>query len=122
MEYEDFELIVKKIREREDKIRSIGKLGIDLIDFDDEFHQVLNLLIKSIYGKEGLDWFSWFCNESEYGEKDWGKHDCYKMEEGKMVKIHDAGELRYGAFDEKENPICYSVQSTWEYLEKNHKK
>jgi len=38
-----------------------------------------------------------------------------------MTKIKDAGEARYGACDENGNPICYSIESTWEYLEKNHR-
>jgi hypothetical protein len=28
---------------------------------------------------------------------------------------------KYGAHDENGNPICHSIKSTWEYLEKNHR-
>jgi len=38
-----------------------------------------------------------------------------------MTKIRDAGEKAYGAEDEKGNPICYSVKSTWKYLEENYR-
>ena len=37
-----------------------------------------------------------------------------------MEKIHEKDELRFGAYDEKGNPICYSYESLWEYLEENH--
>jgi hypothetical protein len=36
-------------------------------------------------------------------------------------KLEDR-ETEYGAYDEKGNPICYSFESTWEYLEENYNK
>jgi hypothetical protein len=39
-----------------------------------------------------------------------------------MVKIREKGETQYGASDENGNPICYSIKSTWQFLEKNYKK
>jgi hypothetical protein len=50
------------------------------------------VLIKEIYGEKGLDWFSWFCYESEFGQK-------------------------HGATDENDNPICYDWESLHLYLE-----
>jgi hypothetical protein len=54
--------------------------------------------MKEIYGEEGVDWFSWFCYENDYGQ----------------------GGLE--AWDENKNPICYSFESLWEYLEKLRQK
>jgi hypothetical protein len=121
MEYATFSQIILRLKAHDEKISKLCKLGVDLIDFQDDLQSVITLLIKEVYGEEGEDWFSWFCYESDYGEKDWSKHDCYKMVDGVMTKIRDAGELTYGASDEEGNPICHSILSTWEYLEKNHR-
>lgn len=121
MEYSTFSQIVLRLKAHDEKIQKLYKMGVDLIDFNDELQTIINLLIKEVYGEEGADWFSWFCYESDYGEKDWSKHDSYKMVDGVMTKINEAGEMRYGATDENGNPICHSIQSTWEYLEENYR-
>jgi hypothetical protein len=122
MEYQTFSEIILLLKHESERTSKLNKLGVDLIDFNDGLHRIITLLVKEIYGQEGYDWFSWFCYESDFGEKDWSQHECYKVIEGKTVKIHDKGEVRYGATDENDNPICYSIKSTWEYLEQNHKK
>lgn len=121
MEYSTFSQIVLRLKAHDEKIQKLYKMGVDLIDFNDELQIIINLLIVEVYGQDGADWFSWFCYESEYGEKDWSKHDSYKMVDGVMTKINEAGEKRYGATDENGNPICHSIQSTWEYLEENYR-
>ena len=121
MEYKEFSEIIKRLKEYDSSVQKAHKVGIDVYDFADGLHQIINILIKEVYGEEGADWFSWFCYESEYGKKEWGKHDCYKMVDGVMTKIREAGEKAYGAEDENGKPICYSVKSTWEYLEENYK-
>ena len=122
MEYSKFSQIVLRLKRHDEDMSKAHKLGIDLHDMVDGLHQIISLLIEEVYGKEGLDWFSWFCYESDYGQKDWSKHPSYEMVEGKMVKVKESGEPRYGATDENGNPICHSIQSTWEYLEENYKK
>lgn len=120
MEYSRFAEIILRLKKQQEKSDAAYKLKIDLIDFNDDLNRIIDILIKEIYGEEGYDWFSWFCYESDFGEKDWSLLPSYKMIDGKMVKIHDAGEIRAGASDENGNPICYSVESTWQYLEGNH--
>lgn len=80
--------------------------------------------IKSHYGDEGWDWVSWFIYESDWGERDWGKVPSYKKnQDGSYEQIKKSEEEeKYGAFDENGNPICYSYESLWEYLEKQCKK
>ena len=81
---------------------------------------MLKSCIKSHYGEQGWDWVSWFIYESDWGEKDWGANPTYKRnEDGTSSIIHEAGEARFGAHDENDNPICYSFESLWEYLENN---
>lgn len=122
MEYKTFSQIILLLKQESERSQKLYKLGVDVIELNDGLHQIITLLIEEIYGEGGLDWFSWFCYESDFGKKDWSQHDCYKIVGGKMVKIKDKGETRYGATDENGKPICYSIKSTWKYLEKNHKK
>lgn len=120
MEYSTFAEIILRLKNQQSISDAAYKLKIDLIDFNDDLNRIIDILIKEIYGEDGYDWFSWFCYESDFGEKDWSLLPCYKMVDGKMVKIHDVGEIRAGASDEHGNPICYSIESTWQYLEENH--
>jgi hypothetical protein len=83
---------------------------------------MLQSSIESHYGEDGWEWTSWFIFESDYGEKDWSSSPTYKEnEDGSFVKVNDKGEVRFGAYDENGEPICYSHESLWEHLEKNHK-
>jgi hypothetical protein len=97
------------------------ELKIDLIDFVDGYHQIISTLIKEIYGDDGYEWYSWFCYESDYGTRDWSTKSTYKTDKDDQIVLEfEAGEVRYGATDEDDNPICYSFESLWKYLEQNH--
>jgi hypothetical protein len=122
MTYENFLRVILQQQKSDRVIDEAHKLNIDLIDFVDPYHTIISVLIKEIYGEEGYDWYSWFCYESEYGQKDWSISPCYKKnDKGEMELIHEEVEARFGAYDEHGNPICYSHESLWEYLEENHK-
>jgi len=93
-DFEDFISVYRKALEKSEKLYA---LGIDLIDYADEYHNMISKLFKELYGSEGYDWFSWFCLESDFGKKE-----------------YDGG---YGAFDADGKPICYDIKSLWELLE-----
>ena len=92
MTYEDFLAVGLRIQ-KIDKVRTeLMKLGVDVLDLFEPYDEIVMVLIKEIYGEKGLDWFSWFCYESEFGQK-------------------------HGATDEDGNPICYDWESLYNYLE-----
>jgi hypothetical protein len=123
MTYEKFLTVILRQQKMERQIMAAYDLNIDLIEFVDGYSEIINTLIEEIYGEDGLEWYSWFCCESEYGQRDWSKTDSYKVDDnGNMVIEHKAGEVRFGAHDENGNPICYSIESLWQYLEANHLK
>lgn len=98
MEYSEFLKVISGQKEASEKVHEAYKLGIDLIEFVEIYESIGDIFIKEIYGEEGADWYSWFCYENEYGEKG------------------------VQAWDENEQPIFYSIESAWEYLEANYKK
>lgn len=122
MTYESFLKVVLSLQKESRVLDQAYKLNIDLLDFVDPYHVIISVLIKEIYGEEGHEWFSWYCYESEFGQRDWSTQASYKQKEDGTIGIeHEVGEVRFGAHDEDGNPICYSHESLWEYLEKHHK-
>jgi hypothetical protein len=118
MKYEDFLFVGLQLQKQDKIIDKLNELNVDLMDLVDPYYAIINKLIKEVYGEEGADWFSWFCYEADFGTKDWSKVPTYiQNDDGTSTKIHEAGEQRYGATDEEGNPICYSWESLWEYLE-----
>jgi hypothetical protein len=121
MRYENFLKVIMTQRKLEQQAHKAYKLKIDLMDFVDEYHVITKTLLTEIYGEEGYDWYSWFCWESDYGEKDWSKTALRLNEDGSFTKKEPTEEIEYGATNENGNPICYSFQSLWEYLESTYR-
>ena len=97
MTYERFLKIILGLQKESRVIKNLYDNGVDLINFTDSYQAIINELIDEVYGTEGGDWFSWYCWENDFGQRG------------------------LEAFDENKNPICYSHESLWEYLEKNYK-
>ena len=93
MKQEVFIHILDKIRDKSNKIDKLYYLGIDLINFSDDSNEVIDILFKVYYGKEGADWIDWYL-----WERDENGADDQATNDGK--------------------PICYNVQSLWEEVER----
>jgi hypothetical protein len=102
MEYEDFLKVILGLQKENRVISELYDRNVDLIEFADPYHSIISTLLKSIYGEKGLDWFSWFCYENDFGQRVYTDKD---------------GNPTHGASDENGNPICYSFESLWEFLE-----
>lgn len=118
MKYEDFLFVGLQLQKQDKVIDKLNEFNVDLIHLVDPYHMIIDKLIKEVYGEEGADWFSWFCYEADFGTKDWSLQASYEYDkDGILVEAHKVGEARWGATDEEGNPICYSWESLWEYLE-----
>jgi len=119
MKYEHFLKILKNYRSFSENVSALYDIGFDLHEgkypIVEQVEKMLETVIESHYGEEGVTWVMWFIYESNWGEKDWSTTDCYN-EKGEL--IHKKGEPRPGATDEDGNEICYSLESLYEYLEK----
>lgn len=102
MEYEEFLKVALGLQQEGRVVSDLYDRKVDLIEFSDQYHAIISTLIKSIYGEKGLDWFQWFCYENDFGQKTWTGKD---------------GEPGHAATDENGEPICYSFESLWEFLE-----
>lgn len=122
MKYESFLTLIMTYKKVSEEISELYDIGVDLLEGKykilGKVGDMLNEAMEVSYGEEGLDWVNWFIFENEYGQKDWSTAPLYS-EDGKLIK--EAGEVRHSAHDENGNPICYSYESLWEYLESNHK-
>jgi hypothetical protein len=117
MTYERFLKIGLTLQKQDRVILDLYDKKVDLMDFVEPYSVVVGELLREVYGEEGYEWWSWFCYEADYGTKDFSKYPTFEGD--KIVK--EAGEPKWGAYDEKGNPICYSWESLYEYLEKNHR-
>lgn len=122
MTYERFLKITLGLQAESDRSDKLYKLGVDLIDYVDPYHKIINELMREVYGEEGYEWWSWFCWESDFGRKDWSAVPKYRKDKNGELNLEYDHQPQWGARDKDGNPICYSFESTWEYLEKNYAK
>lgn len=94
MTYENFLKVILQLQKQDRIIDNLYKNKVDLVEFVDPYHGIVQTLMKEIYGEEGVDWFNWYCYENNFGTKG------------------------LEAWDADKNPICYSHETLWEYLEK----
>ena len=102
MQLKEFQNLLEKYKSFSDKISELHDIGFDFYEgkypLMSDVESLFDIMISTHYNEKGLDWINWFIYETNYGKKDM---------EGK---------------DENGNPICYDVNSLFEYIEKYHKK
>ncbi len=126
MEYSTFLKLIMTNKKIEENMHDLYQVGVDIFESKyavaDHISSMFNASFEPHYNKEGIDWISWFMYENDYGQADWSKNPSYKLDDnGNMVLDKEAGEVRYGAYDEEGNPIAFSYESLYELLEKDYK-
>lgn len=96
MKLELFKEIVSLLKKQSDDDIAVYKLGIDMINFNDNISSVVSHLIGAYYGVEGKETFDWWCYE-----KDWGKRKDFDMT------------------DADGNILCKTIKELHQYLEEN---
>jgi len=92
MEFKVFEKLVAQIIEAGEKDLAAAQLGIDLINFVENYHVISSVLLIEYYGQEGAEWVEWYLYE--------------KMNNPELT-AHDADG----------NEICHNLKSLWETAE-----
>lgn len=119
MEYKTFLNLISKKKEISNDMSEAYKLGIDLLEYPPlaKYESIIDSLLKELYNTEGIDWINWFMYESDFGERDFSKSQVFELnDEGNMIKVDDLDKSKYGAHDENGKPICYSIESLYDYV------
>ena len=128
MKLEEFKTLIELYKKGSENISHLYDVGVDLLESKYEvssiIHDLLFESLKCFYTEDGVEWVSWFIFENEYGNRMWRNLPTYKKGvDGKLIKVEDNDPtLKYGAHDENDNPICYSIETLHQYIQENHLK
>jgi hypothetical protein len=104
MTHEQFYKLALNYQKQRLMIDSVYKVGVDLIEFCEPYETCISVLIESAFGNAGLNWWNWYCHETDFGKKPYTDAD---------------GKPTWGAHDADGNPICFSWDSLFEELQKS---
>ena len=120
MNYRDFLEILMPYQKLQRDFSELYQMGFNLLDskyqIEPNVSRILDASLNSHFTEEGVDWINWFIYENEWGQKDWSKYPKFDEKTGKIIEQNPLDS--YGAKDEEGNPICYSFESTWDYVKK----
>lgn len=94
MKLEVFSQVINLIQRQQEKSHLLYKIGVDTMQYEEDFQRAISLLLKAYYGEAGADWIEWYLYERE----------------GVGGSINDAT-------DANGNPICYDIPSLWKCVE-----
>lgn len=93
MKLEVFTAIIEAIEKQSEISIEAAKLGIDLLDYEENWITALTLALGAYYGETGSDWIGWYVFE------------------------RDNEESQDEADDSCDNKICYDIPSLWKHVE-----
>lgn len=98
MEYKEFLEIGLRIQKLSTRTKALYDLGMDVINFENDYWEVIDLLLKQSFTETQYEWVSWFIYENDFGQAGMEARD-------------ESGEL-----------ICHSWESLWECLNREDDK
>ena len=119
MKYKDFLTLIMTNKKLGEDLSELHDIGFDFFEGKYQIlghiERIVNTAFGSHYDEDGVEWINWFMYESDYGQKDWSEVQTF-TDNGK-----ESLPSIYGAYDKDGNPICYSYETLWNYVEKHHK-
>lgn len=100
MEFKKFESILDGLKNVSKKTNSLYSLGVNIIEYTDNYESIITNLLTEYYTEEGYDWISWYLYE----------------------KFPPGSDQELKAYDEDKNEICKDYQGLWELVEDIRKK
>jgi hypothetical protein len=98
MEFDKFKTVIEKLEKVRERSHSMYGLGIDLLEYDEQYHIVISTLLHSVFSEEGTGWIDWYLYE--------------RIGFDSKVKL---------ATDKDGNEICYDIPSLWETVKEHLK-
>ena len=92
MEYKQFKKIIENLEKSLQRSSALYDLGIDLMNYNDIYHEIISSLMLSTFNVEGKDWIDWYLYE----------------------RPSFSGKEPLKAFDKDGNEICHNIESLWE--------
>jgi hypothetical protein len=98
MTYEQFKDLIETTEKVRERSSAIYDFGLDLINFEDEYYKIINILMNSVFDEEGHGWIDWYLYE--------------------RIGFNNKTNL---ATDKNGNEICYDIPSLWETVKEHLK-
>jgi hypothetical protein len=92
MTYEKFKTIIEKLEKVRERSSNLYQLGINLMEHEEVYHEIITDLMLSVFDKEGKDWIDWYLYE----------------------RPSFNGKEPLKAFDLDGKEICHNIESLWE--------
>jgi len=110
MKYKHFLQVLMTYKKISDELSELNSIGFDFFEGKYELSRwveyIVDATFASHYDEDGVEWINWFIYENDFGQR---------------ISENDEGELDHRAWDENGEPICYSYETLWNYVEKHHK-
>jgi hypothetical protein len=95
MNLKTFTRFIEGLEKYQDKRDKAYKLGIDILDFDQDYYrEVIRPLMSEVFTEEGMDWINWYL------------YDRPSLSGGKDLE----------AFDKDSKPICFDIPSLYDTI------
>lgn len=94
MTKQSFEKIILNLQVARKKSRELYKLGVDLMQYDENYEHAIDEFFRSVFNSDQLGWIDWYLYEREGMD-------------GKILKAHKK-------IGRKKVEICYDIDSLWE--------
>ena len=85
MTFETFKQVIELLKIESEKIEKLYNLEIDLYNFVDIYHSIINMLLRSHYSCDGEDIISWWL----YEDTEKKLYDCDGNEINDLTNIED---------------------------------
>ena len=95
MEYKQFKKLIEDLEKSLERSSTLYDLGMDLMNYNDIYHEIISSLMLSTFNVEGKDWIDWYLYE----------------------RPGFNGKEPLKAFDKNGNEICHNIKSLWETVE-----
>ena len=97
MTKQTFQKIILNLQTARKRSHEMYKLGVDLMNYDENYEVVVDELLKAAFNPDQMGWIDWFLYERESFD-------------GKILKAHKK-------VGRKKVEICHTIDSLWETIQ-----
>lgn len=92
MNLQKFTSLIENLQSAFKRTGDLNDAGVNLLDYDEKFYNIINDLLEESFGQEGKDWIEWYL------------YDKPSILSGEPHK----------AFDKNGKEICHDIKSLWD--------